>query len=214
MKRDTTALIVGSMLILAGFLFLLTNFGLLRGFSELAIALLFLAGGVVFLLVFLGNRDHWWAAFPAFALFGIGALIALTTLFPGIPDSWGGTLFLACLSLGFWLVYATHPENWWAVIPGGVLLTLAGVAGVANFGEGKVGGGLFFLGLALTFALVYVLPTNQGRMTWAVWPAAACLAMSVLVIFAVSNLAGFFWPVALIAVGLFMVYRNVLSKRS
>ncbi len=213
MRRDSGATILGVVLILAGLLFLLMNLGFLREVGSLIIALLFAFGGLAFLFVFAANRDHWWALFPAFALLGISGVITISTVAPWLNGPWVGGLFLASLSAAFWLVYLTHPENWWAVIPGGVLLTLAAVAGWAPL-LGAASGGLFFLGLSATFGLVYVLPTPQGRMQWAVWPAGACLVMGLLLSFMLSGLINFVFPAALIVAGLLILLRYVRQREA
>ena len=103
----------------------------------------------------------------------------------GVVGAWVGAMFLGMIGLAFWIVYLTNHDHWWAIIPGGVMLTLAAVSAVAPFAGGFATGGLFFLGMGLTFALVGVIPTPQGRMTWAFIPAAVMGIMGLLVIAAV-----------------------------
>jgi len=94
---------------------------------------------------------------------------------PDVPETLGGVLFLAAIGLAFWVIYFTKRELWWAVIPGGAMFTLALVAGLESVFEGAEMGGVFFLGLGLTFVLLYFVPTPQGRMKWALIPAAVLL---------------------------------------
>jgi len=103
------------------------------------------------------------------------------------------------------LVYITHPGNWWAIIPAGVLITLGGISvlDVADWLQG----GLLFLGLALTFGLVYILPKPAGKLKWALYPAAILLVISIAVFLGVENLINFVWPVALLVAGGYVVYR-------
>ena len=211
-KRDTATIALGLLLVFAGVLFLLANFGLFQGIGNLVIALFFAAGGVVFLLVFLSNTEQWWAVFPGCALLGIGGLIGLDTLFPSLAGVLGGSLFLGALALSFWIVYAMHPEHWWAVIPGGVLLTLAAVAGLSNTIAAPITGSIFFFGLALTFGLLYLLPTQQGRQMWAIYPAGATLLLGLVTLISVGGLMTFIWPALLIAAGLYLVYRNTRRR--
>lgn len=214
MKKDTVTIALAALLVFAGVLFLLGNFGLFD-VGALFIALLFGAGGLVFLFVFLSHTDqNWWAVFPGFALLGIGSLIGLTTLIPSAGPL-GGGLFLGALSISFWIVYLMRPERWWAVIPGGVLLTLALVAVITSFGlpfAGELGGALFFFGLALTFGLLRFLPTPQGRLAWAVYPAVACAALGLLTFISIGGIFGFIWPAALILAGLYLVFRTTQRR--
>jgi hypothetical protein len=169
----------------------------------------FIAAGAGFLVVYLGESQHWWAVIPGMALLGIGALIGLSIV--GWDQYIGGAVFLGALSLAFWLVYLRERQHWWAVIPGGVLLTLAGVAAVDQIAPRIETGGLFFLGLALTFALLYVLPTGEERMKWPLIPAGVLFAVAVIVILATSSLLRFVLPVAVVIAGAYLVVRALRS---
>jgi hypothetical protein len=103
-------------------------------------------------------------------------------------------------------------ENWWAVIPGGVLLTLAIVAGLSENLEGIETGGVFFLGLGLTFALLALLPTGDGKLTWALIPAVVLFLMGLLITAAAAEFINYVWPAALILGGLYLLYRAFRSR--
>jgi hypothetical protein len=60
----------------------------------------------------------------------------------------GRALFLAALSLAFWAVYLTRREQWWAIIPGGALATLALVAALDTIKLPIDTGGIFLLAWA------------------------------------------------------------------
>jgi hypothetical protein len=214
MKRLDGSFLLGLTLIGAGALFLMQSFGLFGSLENAFWALAFGAGGVGFLAALARNREHWWAAIPGCALLGIGLLIALDGLAPALAQGWGGPLFLAMLGLGFWVVYLVRPVYWWAIIPGGTLFTLALVAGLSEMMAGDAGGWVLFLGLSATFGLVYLLPTNERRMTWALYPAAAMLAMAVLVMAAMGQVVNLFWPAALILAGVYMVYRTLRLRHA
>jgi hypothetical protein len=209
MKRVETNIVVGLALVGMGALFLLQNLGVLGLFQTLVWALLFVGGGVAFLSLFWRARERWWALIPGFTLLSLGVLIGLDGIIPGGAGAWGGALFLGGISLGFWAVYLTDRARWWALIPAGVLLTLALVAGLADRIEGMEVGGLFFLGLACTFLLVYLLPTAGGRMRWALVPASAMLVMALLLTAGSIAAIDLFWPLALILVGLYLAFRSL-----
>ena len=209
MRRFETRVAWGILLIAGGVLFLLQNLGILGGGIALLWALLFGAAGVIFLYVFLTDRANWWAVIPGFVLLSLAALIALDQLAPEVGGTWGGALFLGGVGLGFWVIYFVNREHWWAVIPGGVLLTLALVAGLSSILEGTEVGGVFFLGLGLTFGLLSFLPTPQGRMKWALIPAAVLLVMGLLITAAFASALNYLWPVALILIGLYLIFRTL-----
>jgi len=212
MRKLEARVIWGILLIAGGILFLLQNFGLFGGLLTLLWVLIFGAAGAVFLFVFLINRAHWWAVIPGFALLGLAALIALDQLVPQAGEAWGGTIFLGGIGLSFWVIYFVNREHWWAIIPGGVMLTLALIAGLASVLEGIETGGVFFLGLGLTFGLLSFVPTPEGRMKWALIPAAVLLVMGLLLGAAASPFLNYLWPVALILLGLYHIFRTLISR--
>jgi hypothetical protein len=205
MKRFDWRVLVGILLVVVGALLLLQTFNIFRFVWEVVWAVLFLAAGAGFLVVYLGREEHWWAVIPGMALLGIGALIGLSVL--GLSDEIGWALFLGALSLAFWLVYVRRRHNWWAVIPGGVLATIALVAGLEQVIPWAETGGVFFMGLALTFGLVYLLPTPHGQMTWALIPAAVLFVVGLIVVLATSSVLRYLWPLGLILVGGYLVLR-------
>ncbi|MGE5527645.1 MAG: hypothetical protein ACM3X6_00685 [Patescibacteria group bacterium] len=207
MKERRFSLIIGLVLSALGVVFLLGNLNLISFSPEFVVGLIFAAGGAAFLLVFATGREEWWAAIPGSALLGLGALIVTSAILPEL-GGFGGSIFLGSASLGFWLVYLARREQWWAVIPGGVLLTLACVAGLSGTIGGELSGGLFFLGLALTFGLVYVLPTPEGRMKWAIYPAVILAALGFCTAAAGGDLPNLFWPVILILAGVYLLARR------
>jgi hypothetical protein len=119
-----------------------------------------------------------------------------------------GAVFLAMIGLGFWLVYAVKQEFWWAIIPGGALFTLAAVVLASMWAKDPTPGAVFFFGLALTFGLLLLVPTADGHMGWPIFPAIACALLGVTVLFSASSAANYIWPLALIAMGLWLLYRQ------
>jgi hypothetical protein len=209
MKRLDRSLLLGLALAGAGILLLLQNLGFFGSLENAFWALAFGGAGVGFLVALARNRARWWTAIPGCALLGIGMLIALDDLAPAFARAWGGALILGMIGLGFWVVYLVCRACWWAIIPGGVLFTLALVAGLSETTAGREAGWVFFLGLSATFGLVYLLPTHEGRIKWAIYPAAALLVMAVLVMVAMVQVVNLLWPAALIMAGIYMMYRTL-----
>ena len=209
MKKSTTRVLVpivgGILLIAAGVIFLLSNLGIITLDWEMLVGPLFAIGGLVFVLLFVLNTDGWWALIPGFVLMGIGLIIFMGDKEAALVESWSGATFLGFLGLAFFLIYITHHEQCWAIIPGGALLTIAGVTLVPK--DGLLSGVIFFLGLALTFGLVYFLPKPAGRFKWALYPAGILFVIGVLMILGVTNVLNFVWPVALLIAGGYVLYR-------
>lgn len=202
MKRFDPQIVFGLLLLTAGALALLQTMGYLKDASDVFWGGMFIALGLLFLSLLVGG--HWWSVFPGFTLLAIGVLIFL----PETMDDFGGFIFLGGIAISFWVTYITAPrERWWALIPAGVLTTLAGMTIAAErFGEFQTAG-FFFLGLSVTFLLVALL----AGMSWAYWPALALGIMGILGLASLFEVANYIWAVALMAAGgflLFQYFRN------
>jgi hypothetical protein len=111
--------------------------------------------------------------------------------------------------MSFWIVYLTGRERWWAIIPGGILVTLAFVSALPERAAGIDSGAVFFVGLALTFLLVALL----ANLSWAYWPAAVLGAFGVLLLVTSQlSLASYLGAAALILVGAFIIWRSLSTR--
>jgi hypothetical protein len=209
MKRFDLRIIWGGLLICAGALFLLFEMNLIPRAWDFVWGLLFGVSGCVFIYAFWSNRTQWWTLIPGLGLISLALLMVLDTLLPGAD--WLGAIFLAGIGLSFWLIYAVNTENWWAVIPGGVLVTLAIVAGVDPFVDGDISGGIFMFGLGLTFGLLGVLPIQEGRLKWAFIPAVVLIILGFFLISPFLPLLNYIWPLALIVLGGYFILKYLRS---
>src|SRR3990170_1994940 len=205
MRWLTSRTLWGFLLIAGGIVFLLENLRIFQVGGLFWAALLGI-GGLGFLSVFLADRQHWWAIIPGVTLLAVATIVFLDTAFPNIPGDWGGTIVLGGIGLAFVLVYLVNQENWWAIIPAGVMVSLAFMTLIDQIFPGiESSGGFFLLGLGLTFALVAILPNPQGSMRWAFIPAGVLLVVGLLVTAALTPLVNYAWPVVLILAGLYLV---------
>ncbi|HJR80642.1 MAG TPA: hypothetical protein VJ821_11260 [Anaerolineales bacterium] len=206
MRRLDPRLLLGALFILGGILSLLDALNIISNAGGIFWGLIFAAGGTVFLYILLNDRESWWAAFPAFTLFGLAG----SSLLPDSLEPFDGLVFFLGISLGFWWVYFTHPEHWWAIIPGGVLLTLGIVSVLDELVAGDTGG-IFFLGLGLTFVLVAILPGGRER-SWAWIPGVILLVFGALLGTPFLGLAEYIWPAVLILLGGYFILRFFLNR--
>jgi len=213
MKMLNSRVVWGSLLILAGFLVLLENLNILS-VSGLFIAILFGFAGLAFLSMYLQNRSSWWPLIPGVILLALGILIAMEELVPSLAAPLGGAFFLGSISLAFWLVYFTNRGNWWAIIPAGVMLTLAIVAGLDELLMGQDLGGLFFMGIGLTFALLGLIPNTGANLRWAFIPAGILILFGLVLSMAATGAINYIWPVLLILAGIFLILRNFFFRRA
>jgi len=203
MRRVDWRIIVGLLLILAGAISLLERVGIIPPGIDLFWGIAGVGGGAAFLYVFFANpRAQWWAAIPGFTLLGLGAAAFL-------PEGLDGLAFLGGIGLAFWVIYLVNRQHWWAIIPGGVLFTLAAVSAL----PGRVGnidtGGVFFLGLGLTFLLVALL----ARHSWAYIPAVILVLLGAVLGLGFGGLLDWLWIGVLFLAGLILILFALLRRR-
>lgn len=205
MENDKNRAILGLVLAGVGALLLLQTLGLWLSVWGLVWALLFAGGGAVFVVAYLRNRNCWWLMIPGGVLLSVGISIGLQAIAGGPLPNVSGTLVLAGIGAAFTLVYLTQRENWWAVIPSGVMYTLAltSISGPA----GPASASVFFAGLGATFVVVYLLPAAKVQMSWAIFPAIGFFALAMVNLAATTNSAGFIVPLAMMVTGVYLVYR-------
>ncbi|HHX43788.1 MAG TPA: hypothetical protein GX714_07380 [Chloroflexi bacterium] len=212
MNRTRGAQAWGLLLILVGILLLLGTLGVLGRVLPYVWGLLFAVAGLGFLYVFLSHRSSWWAVIPGMTLLGVSGVIIINEAAPLWGGMWSGALFLATLALAFWIIYLNDRSNWWAIIPAGTISTVALVAGLSDILPGLVVGGVLFLGLGLTFLVLTVIRTPEGRLTWATIPAAVLLVIGALLTAQVLRAFAYIWPIALVVIGAYLLFRAALTR--
>lgn len=79
-----------------------------------------------FLVVYLLNRENWWALIPAYVMGAIIGILVIEDLWfvRRNPGDIVGAYVMFAIALPFFYVYLRNRENWWALIPGGIMLTI------------------------------------------------------------------------------------------
>jgi hypothetical protein len=203
MKRFDYRILIGAALILGGILMLLDRSGLLKGATEFFWAGVLTIGAGIFLYWFFSDQSKWWAAIPGFTLAGMAASALLLDRI-----GWGGLAFLGGIGVGFWAVYLRQPAHWWAIIPGGVLLTLGFTSALTEAFNIVDTGGVFFVGLGLTFLLVALL----AKMKWAFIPAAVLLLLGFFLGTPFVGVLEFAWIGILLIAGIVLVVSAIKSN--
>jgi hypothetical protein len=213
MKLFKSPILWGSLLVAGGIALLLENMDILH-IGGLIWGVVLGIAGILFLSVYFENRVNWWPLIPGVSLLAFGLAAILGYLSPSFSETVGGSLVLGGISLSLFLVYLVNRENWWAIIPAGVLATLA-VVSIIDAGNYDVDtGGVFFVGVGLTFILVAILPTPVGQMRWAFIPALIMLVMGTLISSQRQDIMLYVWPILIILVGGYLVFRAVRSSRA
>ncbi len=215
MRRSSANIFWGLLLVVIGVIFLLQTMNVvdLTG-SAWIWTLLFAAAGLSFVYVFLTNRStNWWAIIPGLALLGLAALIGMSEYLSGAAQDWAAAVFMAALALSFLVIYLVNREFWWAIIPFGVLLTVALTVGLSSQLGDAGTTGIMFLGMALTFGLLSLLPVAGGRMKWPLIPAAVLVVIGILAVGLSSSTLNYIGPAALILAGIYLVFRVLTGRK-
>ena len=189
LSRNT---LIGLALVALGVLALLANTGVMGGLDNLVGAILFAAAGVLLVRLYARN-DQTWSLPAAFLFFGLAA----AAFVDGVMS---GPYFLGLTGAGFLFLYVIERKHWWAIIPGGTLVSLAVVAGIDELAPRWDAGPVLFLGLALTFVAVWAVGQR-----WAIWPA---LGLGAIAFFALASVSGWLFALVLIAAGVFLLVRR------
>jgi hypothetical protein len=205
----------GALLVVVGVLVLLQNLNILRGGLSFLWSLCFLAAGAIFTYLYFREHAHWWTIIAGFTALGLGVLILLSSTAPGIGSTLGTTLFLGAIGAAFFMVYGNRRDQWWPIIPGGVMITVAISTMLEDlFRPAFDAGSLVLIGLGITFLLVYLLSPSTKKMTWALWPAGILAAIGLLIGITTSPYMAYIGPLALLAIGGYLVYRAISRPKT
>ena len=204
----------GVVLVLGGIALLLQNLDIFKSAGSLFWSVVFLLAGAAFFSVYIENHLHWWAFIPAFTLVGLGLSSLLDLVLPALRVDLGGALFLLGISIGFSAVFVVNRQHWWAVIPAGVLATLAVVSVVDSGNFGIDSGSIFFLGIGLTFGFLALLPGYESMLRWAFIPAGILILIGLLISVTSDSIVNLIIPALLILAGLAVVIRNFVRREA
>ncbi len=168
-------------------------------------AMFLLLIGLTFLFVYLNNRTRTWALIVAY-VFGV---LSIAPMLASSGDDAGyfGSIFLFAVALPFFILYFRSPENWWAIIPAGVLSVVAiiATAAIAGFINDEKQGGYVnaFLmgGLAATFAVIWLRHAKR-------WARTVTIVLGTLAVGSLffATYSQIFWPVAIILGGIYLLF--------
>lgn len=207
MKTNRSSLFWGILLVAGGGLALAQQLGYLNQLPDSAWMWIF---GLISLTAFLsyalsGWKDWGWL-FPAGVFGGLAVTIALAV--NNVDNSAVGSPLFFGLLIPFAAAYFTdRAKNWWALIPGGVMLFLALTTLLADNVGGEWVGSLFLLLIALSFLVVYL---NNRTRQWALLVAYILFVLSIAPAMASfgGDVPAYFGVIFLLAVALpfFILY--------
>ena len=206
--RNWWALIPGGVML---FLALTTLLADNVGGEWIGSSFLFLIG-LSFLIVYLNNRTRTWALLVAYIM-GVLSIAPAMSSGGGEAAAYFGSIFLLAVAVPFFVIYFRSAENWWAIIPAGVMTTLSIIAGLAiaglirNENQGGYANALLMGGLAVTFAVVWL----RHAKAWAKVVTIVLAALAVASIF-FAMYSEILWPVAIILVGGYLLFTAMRPK--
>ncbi|MBD3288639.1 hypothetical protein GF337_07555 [candidate division KSB1 bacterium] len=206
MKQFKKDLIIGVLIIIVGLFSLLINIDVLdiKIDSAMVTVFIFIAGFLFFMGMYLyQNRKEFWPLIPAFALLGIAILILFNEI--GLSHKIGAGFLMIFIGLGFIMTYLFHRENWWALIPGGIMASISMVI----FFQGILGVGLMFVGMGGVFFALYPVLKKEGENSWwTVIPGSILSLLGILFLLFDKDYVGkFILPLLLVAGGLYLIFK-------
>lgn len=215
MKPISWRIIVGIVVIIIGGLALLQSTDILKigdNVWDIIVPAGFLAGGAAFLYVLISDKRNWWAAIPGFTLVGLSLLIGLETFVPALKGTGiSAAIFLACIGISFWVIYLLNREHWWAIIPGGVLLSVASLVALSDFVKNPVFA--LFVGLGITFGLVALLPGGIGDRKWAWIPATVLFILGLLFMFSSEGIMKYIPAALMVVAGIVLIIVTIIRRK-
>lgn len=82
-----------------------------------------LAIALPFYFAYFSNRQNWGLLIPAYVLTAVGIMVPLIEL-GVLNDAVIATYVLLAVALPFYVVYLRNAQNWWALIPAGILTVI------------------------------------------------------------------------------------------
>ena len=175
---------------------------------------------IPFLVGYLVDQHRKWALIIA-TIFGFIGIFPLLNTF--IHGDIQGPVVMFLFTLPFFMTYTASKKHWWSLIPAGVFVSIGLVALLnsllPDYGYIMIRGyqfgvysGVLFLGLAVTFGILWRLRASQPT-DWAKYPATGLLVTSLLAVLMGKNFENFLPAVVLLVIGVVLVFAQVFKRR-
>jgi len=210
-------------MIAVGLVLLLIGGGILAGNlfgSTMTGPIIMFSFAFIFFSLLLWSKKNWWAILPGGLLLSGGIAATLDVLAPDSKIT--GSIFLFTLAAAFFLIAVLARGNWWAILPGGLFLSIGLTVALNAFiptedyyslgGTLRTGAFLWvlLLGMAGTFGVLWLLRKIHST-GWAIVPAAGFFTVAVMAL-VLGNRFGEAWlPSTILGVGV-MVLASLIAR--
>lgn len=159
----------------------------------------------------------WWLIFASISL-----IVTISIVFGesrSIDNDLIGVGVNWTIGLTFLAVYLRNKKYWWPIIPAGLFFTIGFIV-LRETSDFLYAGGInsgfyFFIGMTITFGLLYLLNSEQRNLSWAMYPAMSCLGIAFII--GLANRYSFegeiFVPFLFIAIGVYLLIKSSIRRK-
>lgn len=165
--------------------------------------------GLLVLLVFLTDRSEYGLLLPTYVLWAVAGLVALTES-NILQDPWIAFYVLTAIGLPFLVVYFRDRRQWWALIPGYVLLVIGLMVVLLESGilSDLLVPAYVMFAIAIPFLVVFAL---NRKLWWALIPGGVLLIIGSAFLIAEAAVQ-YILPAIFIVLGIVILVRVFTRK--
>jgi hypothetical protein len=189
-------------------------FSLLGSIRLSFVIFLFGIPALMFLLVFILDRQQWWSLIPSSVLLGL-TWVLLNELNHFSTPLTAAAIFLFSIGLPFWLIYLIK-RWWWTLIPAGVMTVIALIPILIDYNfDGLIIGSIVCFGFSTVFLLIRLVNRSIPEFRWTWWPISIFAGLGlVLLLLGTTSIVQYMIPIVLMIIGGGLLLRNFMKPRS
>ena len=217
MKVNSTNFLIGVFLILLGGFFLLGTLTDLRIREEIVLASIIFVTGVVMLLSHIFFDRKLWTLIMGCSGIFIGSAITIEE-WRLLPSESISMILFILVGLVFLSGLRKGKKNWWALIPGGFSIVIAGsiFLDMQRFISDAYIGVLLFAGMGIIFGILFLMRDEEYNLDWAKYPSLVGFILSAIIVLTIDfrdMFSRYLFPILLIAIGIFILVRSLARSR-
>lgn len=215
MKVSPSHFLGGIFFIILGTLLLADSLGYIWLNGELTVSAVFASAGIVLLISHLFFKSGAWALILGSVSLFVGSAIYIERTHI-LPNEGIGMVLFILAGLVFLSALKGGKKNWWALIPGGGCMILAGniLLEILLWRAERYHGVIFFGGIGLIFGIIYLLKDKTYKLGWAKYPSLIGFGFAAMIMLTVDfrdDFSRFIFPALLIIIGAILISSSALS---